>query len=262
MAVNGGEASRGAWLRQGAVVFDLDGVLVDSRAPITSCINAALEAHGLALEPVDSLERWIGPPLREAFRALLAARGADPNLADSCLARYRERYARASLEQTRVVPGMEAVLARLSRDVPLAVATSKPEAFARPILESLGLSRWFKAVAGPPLEATHLESKAATVARALAGLGSSSQGGEEDGASGAVMVGDRRFDVEAGRSLGLVTVGVTWGIGDAVELRAAGADVLVDSPSELLRLLVGAGDDGEGGLPIRSRPRSGAAPAG
>lgn len=219
-----------------AVVFDLDGVLVDSRGPISGCINFALETHGLAAEPEEALERFIGPPLREAFLTLLEARGANPALAESCLARYRERYGSASLEQTRIVPGIDALLPRLASRFRLAVATSKPEAFARPILAALGLSRWFRAVAGPPLEATHLEGKATTIARALEALDVAPR--PFGAPPAAAMVGDRRYDVEAGRALGLLTIGVTWGIGGAQELEAAGADLLVHSPDDLLTILV------------------------
>jgi len=221
-----------------ALIFDLDGVLVDSRVPITACLNHALAEVGLAAEPEAALRRWIGPPLREAFTVLLAERGADPALTDVCVEHYRARYGSVSLTETRVMPGIEEALAALAPHYRLAVATSKPAAFAVPILDRLGLAGWFRSLAAAPLVDTHAEPKSATVARALAGVG---LGPPAAGAPpSAAMIGDRHLDVEAGRRWGLLTIGVTWGIGDVAELRGAGADLLVASPGELTARLAEA----------------------
>lgn len=212
-----------------AVLFDLDGVLVDSRTAVARSLNHGLRALGLAERREAELHRFIGPPLREAFEELLREAGADPARADEGVALYRERYGEACVRETRVMGGIRPVLSRLAGALPLAVATSKPEVYARPILEATGLAGFFRAVAGPPLEATHLESKAATAARALAAL--------ETDAARAALVGDRRHDVEAGRALGLRTVGVLWGIGSRTELEAAGVGRVVEAPGALLEAL-------------------------
>jgi phosphoglycolate phosphatase len=213
-----------------AVVFDLDGVLVDSRRPIAACINAALADHGLAPEPETLLHGLIGPPLRDAFLGLLASRGADADLVGPCIDRYRHHYRDASLAFTTAFAGVPELLEALARaGRRLAVATSKPEAFARPILEQLALADRFAAIVGPPLERTHEEDKTATLGRALAALG---------GPRRAAMVGDRHVDVRAGRHHGCLTVGAAWGIGGADELRDAGADLLAESPAALGALLL------------------------
>jgi phosphoglycolate phosphatase len=210
------------------VLFDLDGVLVDSRVPIARSMNFALRQEGLALEPEEHLHRWIGPPLHAGFRALLGARNADLERVDACIAHYREHYREASLEQTEPMPGMGELLEALA-PLPLGVATSKPEAFARPILERLGWDRTFRVVVGPPLAGSHLEHKAQTVARARAALGMETAHG--------AMVGDRAIDVEAGRHNGLLTIAVTWGIGSLDELQAATPTHLVSATPEMGTLL-------------------------
>ena len=106
----------------------------------------------------------------------------------------------------------------------LAVATSKPRAFAEPLIDALGFRGVFEAVFAPELD-LHVESKTTTVGRALCT--------RSDADGPATMVGDRHVDMEAARAHGLRAVGVTWGFGTAAELRAAGADVLVSSPSRL-----------------------------
>ena len=216
-----------------AVLFDLDGVLVDSRAPIARSINFALEACGLAPRPEAALHPLIGDSLHGIFTGLLREAGADPARAPECIARYRELYREVSLTETRLVPGIEALLAELAARRPLAVATSKPVAFAGPILERLGIAGRFAAVVGPELTPGEPEPKRATAGRALAALRLA------PGAP-AALVGDRHHDVSAARALRIAAVGVTWGSGSEAELREAGAEWIVAAPEELARLLLGA----------------------
>jgi phosphoglycolate phosphatase len=203
------------------VLFDLDGVLVDSRAAIAGSINHALAAVGHPVRAEADLHRFIGPPLPLAFAELLAA-PVESETVTACIASYRERYATASLTDTVAMPGIGAVLGRLASRLRLGVATSKPRAFAEPLLDALGLREHFEVVAGPDL-VTRIEDKTTTVGAALRAL---------DATTGA-MVGDTAFDMVAAHAHRLHAVGVTWGIGTADELRAAGAEVLVDEPGAL-----------------------------
>ena len=207
-----------------AVLFDLDGVLIDSRVAIVRCIEHGLREQGVAVPPAAELERFIGPPLVDAFAEL-----AGPDLAAACLASYRERYVHSSLEETAAVPGAREALAEIAARVPVAVATTKPRAFAEPLCERLGLAEHLRAIAGPELNAPE-EVKTVTVARALAALGF---------APGAdvPLVGDRSHDAEAAAANGIPCVGVLWGIGDEAELRAAGASPIVDRPADLAAAL-------------------------
>jgi len=206
----------------GVVLFDLDGVLVDSRGPISSCINHALTAHGLPERDPADLYQYIGPPLLTAFAELVGEPVTSPAVV-RCAATYRERYADASLTETEVTPGIADALAALrSEGRRLAVATSKPRAFAEPLLEVLGMREYFTVVAGPELDASG-EDKTTTVGAALRALRA------ERGA----MVGDRSFDMVAARAHGLRAVGVGWGIGSREELEAAGAERIVGAPAEL-----------------------------
>jgi phosphoglycolate phosphatase len=208
-----------------AVLFDLDGVLIDSRTAIVRCIEHGLRAVGAPVPPAAGLERFIGPPLIDAFAEL-----AGPEHAAACLAAYRERYVVSSLEETTVVPGVVDALAAVAAVVPVGLATSKPHAFAGPLCGRLGLAPHLRAITGPELDAPD-EVKAVTVGRALAAMGL------EPGAD-APLVGDRRHDVEAAHANGLACVGVLWGIGDEAELRAAGADPIVATPTDLPRVLL------------------------
>lgn len=204
-----------------AIIFDLDGVLVDSRSAIAGCINHALGRHGLPQHAESRLHRFIGPRLATAF-AELTVQPADSTLVAACVDTFRERYAEASLRDTTVPPGVAAALAELTKDHRLAVAISNPPAFAEPLLDALALRDFFAVVVGPGLSA-HGQDKSATVGLALDLVGNGP----------AVMVGDRSFDVIGAHANGLPAIGVTWGIGSVEEIAAAGADAIVDAPAEL-----------------------------
>lgn len=208
-----------------AIIFDLDGVLIDSRVPITRCMNHALAVHGLPERAPVDLTQYIGPPLHDVFVDLLRAAGADPAAAWSCVEAYRERYAWACLEETEVFDGIDAAVRSLAERLPLAVATAKPEVFARAILERFGLAGAFATIEGPSIDARS-EPKAEQIARVLAALGTRD----------AVMVGDRLHDIVGAKAHGLRTVGVLWGIGTEAELTEAGADQIIERPDELLSI--------------------------
>jgi phosphoglycolate phosphatase len=203
-----------------AVLFDLDGVLIDSRVAIVRCIQHGLRENGAPVPEAAELERFIGPPLIDAFAELAGA-----ELVPACLAAYRERYVWSSLEETTVVPGAAEALAEVAARVPVAVATTKPRAFAEPLCERLGLMPSLRAVVGPEFDAPE-EVKTTTVRRALEALGLA------PGAD-APLVGDRSHDAEAAHANGIRCVGVLWGIGDEAELRAAGANPIISAPTQL-----------------------------
>jgi len=200
------------------VIFDLDGVLVDSRAVFLACVKHAFAKLGLPARPDEELLPYIGPPFAFAFSELLGVAPDDP-LVHACIDGYRERYKDAMLTETTVTPGIPAALTALKAHR-LAVATSKPLAFAEPLLSAMGLRGHFDVVAGPDLDA-RAEPKTETLGRAL----------DQLQATEAVMVGDRSFDVVAAHAHGLPAIGVTWGIGDADEL--AGAERVIGDPEQL-----------------------------
>jgi phosphoglycolate phosphatase len=210
-----------------AVLFDLDGVLVDSRVPFAHGVNGALTSHGLAARPEHELHQYLGPPLHRTFRALVG----EESLVQPCVDSYRARYRELAARETTVFPGIRAILDKLAEHLPLVVATSKPRALAEPLLDALNLRGFFAAVIGPELDSEN-EHKAVTIGRALRALPPDAR---------PVMVGDRKHDIAAAHEHHLRTIGVLWGIGSEKELLTAGADALAHNPAELATLLTPSG---------------------
>jgi phosphoglycolate phosphatase len=98
--------------RTGLVLVDLDGTIVDSRGPVSSCMNAALTECGLEPQPRRHLERFIGPPAHEAFDTIAAEQGAgaDDTLVRRLIEVYRRRYEIVSVEQARTFPELPEAL--------------------------------------------------------------------------------------------------------------------------------------------------------
>jgi phosphoglycolate phosphatase len=207
-----------------AVLFDLDGVLVDSRVPFARGINSALASQGLPTRPEHELHQYLGPPLHRTFQALVG----EQSLVQPCVDAYRARYRELAASETTVFPGIREILDALYGHLPMVVATSKPRALAEPLLEALQLRRFFVAVVGPEL-ASENEQKAVTVGRAIGELAPDAH---------PVMVGDRKHDIVAAHEHHIRAIGVLWGIGSEAELLTAGADALVHTPAELAALLI------------------------
>jgi phosphoglycolate phosphatase len=214
-----------------AILFDLDGCLVDSTVPISECLNAALVDVGIEPMSPDELRPRIGPPLQVMLETLFAERGADPTLIPSVIEGYRSRYSTESVRLAASYAGVPELVAALAATERLAVCTSKPRRFAVPILEQLGMARHFAHIEGPGL--TEVEPKTVTMERLRRVLPLDP--------SASVMVGDRHHDVEAALAHGLLPVGVTWGFGSRDELEAAGAVSVIDRPDELHEVLAGLG---------------------
>ena len=204
-----------------ALLFDLDGTLIDSEDGIVDSVQHALQAIGRPAMTREQIIPMIGPPLLDTFRAMLG----EESLAVQAVAEYKGHYDAAGWNLFRIYDGIEAAVRGLhAQGHRLAVATSKTERFARRIIAELPFGECFADVTGTS-EDGRLRYKADLIAEAMR------RGGVTG--SGTVMIGDRRMDVEAARAHGLCSLGVLWGFGDAQELESAGATRLVQTPAGL-----------------------------
>lgn len=188
-----------------AVVFDLDGTLIDSDPDIRAALNRVLVAEGLAPLSAEQVQSMIGDGAKVLVERGFAARGQTAQAAQ--VAAFMADYQANAVVATVPYPGIvEALQALQLAGHPLGVCTNKPVAAARDVLAALGLEKYFGAIIGgdsTPYRKPHPNHLAA----ALQALGASPDH--------AVMVGDHANDINAAAGLGVPSIFVSWGYGQA-----------------------------------------------
>ncbi len=206
-----------------AILFDLDGTLTDSGPGIMGCLKKALAEMGERIPSEETLRLFVGPPLAEAFAAHC---GMSPDRCEEAIRVYRKHYSAGGLFENTVYDGVREMLAELcARGVQLYLATSKPEHFAKAIMEHFSLEAYFTYIGGALTDGKRRE-KAEVIEYVLAENGLS--------ADEVIMIGDRKYDVEGAASFGIPTLGVTWGYGTEDELTKAGAKWIAHTPREVV----------------------------
>ncbi len=216
-------------LRADAVIFDLDGTLVDSLADIAAAMNHALAALGFPGHEADAYRRFIGDGVTTlARRALPVDRG---ELLDAVVAGFRARYAEALLVATRPYPGIPELLDALTAlGVPMSILSNKPHDATVMMVERL-LARW--RFAGTLGQRPGVPIKPDPVAALELAATMRVEPGR------CVLVGDGDADMRAARAAGMVAVGALWGFRDREVLVEAGAMHTIARPAELLAWLGG-----------------------
>lgn len=211
------------------ILFDLDGTITDPFEGISKCIVYALESFGMKVEDTGELACFIGPPLFEQFRAFC---GFDDKQAETAVKKYRERYSETGWKECTLVDGTEELLRELKvRGKVIALATSKPECFAVPILEYFGIDKYFDFIGGAETEHDGRNSKAAVIEYVLENLGVRDR-------SEAVIVGDRYHDIDGAKKTGISSVGVLSGYGSREELQEHKADHIAEDMRSVLEFLL------------------------
>jgi phosphoglycolate phosphatase len=212
--------------RPSAVLFDLDGTLVDSRRDIAEACNAALAAHGLASRSFETIMAMVGDGARVLVMRAFEYGPTDARL-DEAVATYNRIYLASSHAQTVLLPGVQDVLDVCAEARwPCGIVTNKQRDVTLAVLAALEITALFPAIHAGDDGA--LKPDPGGVRGVVARLGVA--------AAEAWMIGDGPQDIEAGRAAGCFTIGVP-GIAERERLAASAPDLLCESMVELAALL-------------------------
>lgn len=212
-------------LRYRAVLFDLDGTLVDSYTALTEAVNHARRTHGLHELTSSRIRELVG----EGVECLLRRAFERDEIEPTIRAAFESRYDDICCAESRVLEEVDATLAALHElGVAMAVCTNKPTVFSKKILDHLGLSHFFRAIVGPDMagarkpEARHLVFTLESVECAR----------EET-----LFVGDMPLDVRAARNSGIDVAVIPTGSSSREQLAASDPDHFLERFSDLLRIV-------------------------
>ena len=210
------------------ILFDLDGTLTDPKLGITKSVAYALKSYGIQVDDLDSLLKFIGPPLKDSF---VKYYGFSEEQGAEAVEKYREYFKPYGIYENKVYDGVENMLAELVKcGKKVILATSKPTVFANMILEYFHLDKYFTCAVGSELDGSRVK-KGEVITEALRQAGVTDK-------SLAVMIGDREHDILGAKENGINSIGVLYGYGDRAEHEAAGAGMIVESIEELLQYLI------------------------
>lgn len=211
------------------IFFDLDGTLTDSSPGILNSVKYALTEMGREIPEEKVLGEFLGPPLTDSFRQFCGMRSEE---AQEAATLYRQVYKDKCITENSLYDGIVQTLERLKKaGKNLAVATTKPIFLADKIVTHYGIRDFFTDVCGASPDGSGGD-KAAVIKMALEVCG-------ETDLSKALMIGDRFYDIEGAKTVGIDSVGVLYGYGSRPELEKAGATYIVSDASEISELILG-----------------------
>ncbi len=206
------------------LLFDLDGTLTDPGEGITNSVSYALGKWGIEVSDKRDLYCFIGPPLSASFKKYYGFSEGD---AIKSVEYYREYFRDRGIFENKVYEGIPELLGTLKKSgKTLILATSKPEKFAKQILDHFDLAKYFEFVAGASMDESR-NKKADVIRYALEMSGI-------DDPSRALMIGDREQDVTGAKLNGLDSLGVLYGYGDRAELTEACATYIAETVEDIL----------------------------
>ena len=210
------------------ILFDLDGTITDPGEGITNSVAYALDRYGIQVSDKTALNCFIGPPLSQSF---VKYYGFSEEESIKAVDVYREYFAVKGIFENKLYDGIIEMLDQLkSSGKTIILATSKPEVYAKQILEHFEISKYFSFVSGSMLNGERVD-KHDVIEHALTIAGIADR-------NYCVMVGDRLHDMIGGKKSQLKVIGVEYGYGSKEELINSGADHTVKTPNELTSLLM------------------------
>jgi phosphoglycolate phosphatase len=216
-------------VRPSAVLFDLDGTLLDTLRDIGESMNAALVELGFPPHPLSAYRRFVGDGVGVLARRSLPPAAADAMTVDRCVAVMRRIYTANADVHTHAYTGIPELLDALhARDIALAVLSNKPQDLTDRVIERYFGAHRFAEVAGARSGVPHKPDPIQALAIAQRMV---RRPGEF------LYVGDTDTDMRTATAAGMVAVGAAWGFRSVDELSATGASYIAQNPLDVLRVL-------------------------
>ncbi len=210
-----------------AVLFDLDGTLIDSFEGIAKSAQYALRRFGINEENLENLRPFVGPPLVESFQKWY---GLSEEQAIEATDIYRERYRPIGILECSLYPGVEECIRTLKAEgYQIGMASSKPEEFCRRILEHFGLLDLFDDVVGATFD-RRIDTKEEVLNEVL-------RRWSDIPKNQMCLIGDTMFDLVGAKKIGIDCIAVSYGFGDAKEMLQNGAVAICDRMADLPELI-------------------------
>lgn len=210
-----------------AVLFDLDGTLIDSFEGIAKSAQYALRRFGINEENLENLRPFVGPPLVESFQKWY---GLSKEQAIEATDIYRERYRPIGILECSLYPGVEECIRTLKAEsYQIGMASSKPEEFCRRILEHFGLLDLFDDVVGATFD-RRIDTKEEVLNEVL-------RRWSDIPKDQMCLIGDTMFDLVGAKKIGIDCIAVSYGFGDAKEMLQNGAVAICDRMADLPELI-------------------------
>lgn len=205
------------------ILFDLDGTISDPKIGITKSVQYALKKMNIDEPDINQLEHFIGPSLRLSFEQSYRF---TTEQAMQAIGYYRERFEQKGMYENVVYEGIPELLATLKEQgYILAIATSKPTVYAEEILRYFELQHYFDFIGGSNLDETR-SFKWEVIEHVM-------QQFKQYTLEQFIMIGDRKYDINGAKKMGIDSIGVTYGYGSLEELQAANANYIVNTVKEL-----------------------------
>ncbi|NJE44730.1 HAD family hydrolase [Massilimicrobiota sp. SW1139] len=208
------------------ILFDLDGTLTDPFLGITRSVAYSLKSFGIEVDDLETLKPFIGPPLDVSFREYYHM---DEAQSWKAVEKYREYFSKKGLFENKVYEGMEGFLqSLLNMDMKLYVCTSKPEVFAKEILDHFSLTPYFTGIYGATLDGS-LKHKGDVIAHCIKQ--------EQLNIQDCMMVGDRQHDIVGAHQNQIPCIGVLYGYGSLEEFQEYHCDYIAKDLIELKKII-------------------------
>ena len=206
-----------------SIFFDLDGTIIDSSEGIHKAFVQTFERLHLPVPDTQTIQTFMGPPLEVTFEQEV---GADK--VETAIHYYREYYKEKGQFQAKLYPGIEELLQTLQSnpEYKLYITTSKNEPITLQMCQHLAITDYFDPIYGSTPTAFH---KSQVLERAVR----ENQADKEN----SIIIGDTKFDMIGGKSVGIKTLAVTWGFSQEDTLQAEQPDYLLHTPEQVLDIL-------------------------